>query len=152
MRAFYLFLLSLLAAVASLPVAAQGVVDGDTLRLSGTTYRLWGIDAPESKQACVDGWAAGAHAAAHLAALIRDKTVVCEPRTIDRYGRAVALCRAGGMDLSAAMVGAGHAWAFVRYSADYVAQESQARGQRLGLHGHGCQPAWDWRAAQRTSK
>ena len=152
MRAFCLFLLPLLAAVAGLPVAAQGVVDGDTLKLSGTTYRLWGIDAPESKQACGDGWPAGTHATAYLAALIRDRTVVCERRTIDRYGRAVALCRADGMDLGAAMVRAGHAWAFVRYSADYVDQERQARGQGLGLHEHGCQPAWDWRAAQRISR
>ena len=37
------------------PVFAQTAIDGDTIKLDGTTYRLWGIDAPESKQAC-GGW------------------------------------------------------------------------------------------------
>ena len=52
--------LSLLAtalAVAS-PCAAQSTVDGDTLKQAGVTYRLWGIDAPEAKQVCPDGWPA----------------------------------------------------------------------------------------------
>jgi endonuclease YncB( thermonuclease family) len=34
------------------------VTDGDTIKLEGTTYRIWGIDAAESKQACADGWMA----------------------------------------------------------------------------------------------
>jgi endonuclease YncB( thermonuclease family) len=29
---------------------AQTVVDGDTLKVGGTPYRIWGIDAAESKQ------------------------------------------------------------------------------------------------------
>ena len=40
-----------LAAVAT-PVAAQTVTAGDTINLNGTTYRLWGIEAPESRQWC----------------------------------------------------------------------------------------------------
>lgn len=27
------------------PAAGQTLVDGDTIRLDGTTYRIWGIDA-----------------------------------------------------------------------------------------------------------
>ena len=53
---------SLLAALAvvAFPAAAQvTVTDGDTIKLNGTTYRLWGIDAPETKQACADGWEIG---------------------------------------------------------------------------------------------
>jgi len=34
--------------------AAQSVTDGDMIKLNGTTYRLWGIDAPETKQWCGD--------------------------------------------------------------------------------------------------
>jgi hypothetical protein len=46
----------------ALPASAQTVVDGDTIKLAGTTYRLWGIDAPESKQSCAAGWPAGQEA------------------------------------------------------------------------------------------
>jgi endonuclease YncB( thermonuclease family) len=38
------------------PAAAQTVTDGDTIKLNGTTWRLWGIDAPEMRQTCKDGW------------------------------------------------------------------------------------------------
>lgn len=39
----------------ALPAVAQVVtVDGDTLRLNGATYRLFGIDAAESRQWCGD--------------------------------------------------------------------------------------------------
>jgi endonuclease YncB( thermonuclease family) len=34
------------------PSATQTVVDGDTIRLAGTTWRLWVIDAPEMAQTC----------------------------------------------------------------------------------------------------
>jgi endonuclease YncB( thermonuclease family) len=39
-------------ALAASPALAQSarVVDGDTLKVDGVTYRLWGIDAPESGQ------------------------------------------------------------------------------------------------------
>ena len=41
------------------PIFAQVITDGDTLEQGGVTYRLWGIDAPEAKQVCPDGWPAG---------------------------------------------------------------------------------------------
>ena len=49
-------------AFAASPALAQSAraVDGDTLKVDGVTYRLWGIDAPESHQPCADGWPAGA--------------------------------------------------------------------------------------------
>jgi endonuclease YncB( thermonuclease family) len=39
-------MLGLLVALAGTPAAAQTVVDGDTIKLNSTTYRIWGIDAP----------------------------------------------------------------------------------------------------------
>ncbi len=82
------------------------VTDGDTIKIDGTIYRLWGIDAPETKQEC-DGQRMGAAATGALENLVRGKVVTCEARTKDRYGRTVALCRADGVDLSAAMVQSG---------------------------------------------
>ena len=48
----------LLASVAAAAGDAS-ITDGDTLKLDGITYRLLGIDAPETKQDCPDGWPAG---------------------------------------------------------------------------------------------
>lgn len=133
----------------SYPAMGQTVTDGDTIKIDGERYRLWGIDAPESKQRCGDGWAAGTEATKFLKVLLGEGTVACEPRTKDRYGRTVALCRAAGRDLGAEMVRAGMAWAFVRYSAEYVPEEAEARREGRGIHAHNCDPAWDWRARQR---
>lgn len=135
--------------VASSP-AAQDITDGDTLKMGGTNFRLWGIDAPEAKQTCDDGWPAGRIAATRLQALTTGRNVVCQAKDRDRYGRTVAICRASGEDLGAIMVREGMAWAFVRYSSDYVPQEAKAKAKQLGVHKHNCQPAWEWRAQQRA--
>jgi hypothetical protein len=81
---------------------AQTVVDGDTINLDGTKYRIWGIDAAETKQACADGWMAGKEASAAMVELTRGHAITCEAKA--KYGRTVALCRADGQDLGAAMV------------------------------------------------
>jgi endonuclease YncB( thermonuclease family) len=130
--------------------AAPRVTDGDTLKQGGTTYRLWGIDAPELAQTCGDGWPAGRMAATKLKALTAGRTIVCQDKDRDRYGRTVAICRANGEDLGAILVREGLAWAFVRYSRGYVGQEEEARVERLGVHAHDCQPARKWRAQQRS--
>jgi len=153
-------LVLIVLAAATAPVAAQSlpegdatarckfVCDGDTLKLNGTTYRLWGIDAPEAKEWCGD-YAAGLMATDTLEMLVRGKTVVCDPKTTDRHGRTVAVCRADGEDLGRSMVQLGMAWSFVRYSQDYVGVETQAKAENLGVHGWQCEPAWEWRAHQR---
>ena len=142
------------AILASLPTGAfaQSITDGDTLKLNGTIYRLWGIDAPETKQDCPDGWPAGRLATTRLLALIQGKSVVCETKDKDRYGRTVAICRASGEDLGAIMVREGMAWAFVRYSGDYVDQEARAKSAGVGVHAHDCVPAWEWRARKRGDR
>jgi hypothetical protein len=37
--------------------------------------------------------------------------------------------------------GSALAWAFVRYSRDYVEEERKAKEDKLGVHLHACQPA-----------
>jgi hypothetical protein len=39
------------------------------------------------------------------------------------------------------MVRAGMAWAFTRYSSDYVQQEGDAIFDRIGVHAHDCDKA-----------
>jgi endonuclease YncB( thermonuclease family) len=135
---------------AAFPAGAQSVSDGDTLKQGGITYRLWGIDAPEAKQVCPDGWPAGSLATTRLQALTAGRSIVCQEKDRDRYGRIVAICRASGEDLGAIMVREGFAWAFTRYSVDYVDQQEEARTANRGVHAHDCDPAWEWRAQQRT--
>ena len=131
------------------PAVAQTITDGDTIKLNGTTYRLWGIDAPETKQDCPDGWPAGRLATTHLQSLIAGRSVICERKDTDRYGRTVAVCRAGGEDLGAFLVGVGYAWAFVGYRRDSVGLDGGGMAWGAGVNGHDCQPAWEWRASQR---
>lgn len=78
-----------------------------------------------------------------------EREIACEGRGHDRCGRAIGLCRADGLDLGAAMVSAGMAWALVRYSRDYASQESTAMAAGLGVHARRCLPAWEWRAQKR---
>jgi endonuclease YncB( thermonuclease family) len=117
--------------------------------LDDATYRLWGIDAAEARQACADGWPAGVEASRYLDELVAGRAVSCESKDRDRHGRTFALSRADAQDLGAAMVRAGMAWAFVRYSSDYVEQERAAIGAGAGVHAHGCVPAWEWRTGKR---
>ena len=89
-----LSLLAMALAAAS-PCFAQTITDGDTLKQGGVTYRLWGIDAPEAKQVCPDGWPAGSLAVSRLQALTAGRSIVCQEKDRDRFGRIVAICDLG---------------------------------------------------------
>jgi endonuclease YncB( thermonuclease family) len=139
------------------PAMAQAVVviDGDTIRQGDTTFRLWGIDAPESTQQCQRGdsvpYDCGKDASAHLRELVADQPVTCEPKTRDRYGRTVAICGTPSIpDLGRAMVRDGWVVAFVRYSRDYISEEAEARDAKRGLWSGSFELPWNWRAARRT--
>ena len=130
------------------------VVDGDTLDVGAVRVRLHGVDAPESRQSCVAGarrWSCGERATRALTARIGARTVACEERDRDRYGRIVAVCRAGGEDLNAWMVSQGLALAYRRYSRDYVGAEARARDARLGMWRGDFVAPWDWRRGERLA-
>ena len=133
-------------AAAAGPARAQTVIDGDTLEISGTTYRLYGIEAADLNQTCGDGWAAGRAARAYLRDLVGSHDITCSPLMGERDGETEAICRADGVDLGAAMVTDGYALAFVPYSARYITQEEAAVAARRGVHAHDCLAPWTWRA------
>ncbi|MGQ0484565.1 MAG: thermonuclease family protein [Hyphomicrobiales bacterium] len=112
-------------------------VDGDSLRRGDTEIRLYGIDSPEYRQICSDGngrdYACGKEAATALRALLRGQTVTCSSIETDRYGRAIASCKAGDLDLNGEMVRLGWAVAYTRHSAGYVSEEAEARAAKRGL-------------------
>ena len=98
-------------------VGVASVIDGDTIEIHGQRIRLYGIDAPEASQPCdLNGkaWRCGRASANALAEYIGRRTVTCEPRDRDRYGRLVAACIVGGENLSARMVREGWAVAYRR--------------------------------------
>jgi endonuclease YncB( thermonuclease family) len=142
---------------AAFPFAASGdiaglarVIDGDTLEIGDRRVRLEGIDAPESAQTCRrDGtrtWACGRVAAEALAALVDRRRVTCRNTGVDKYDRVLGVCSVEGRDLNAEMVRAGHAWAFVKYSRSYVAEEAAARAAGVGIWQGEAEPAWIFRA------
>lgn len=139
-----------LAAQAGEIVGPATVTDGDTLVVGGTHVRLFGIDAPESRQLCqtADGadWPCGSAARDRAAALVAGQEVRCEPVDTDRYGRAIAHCSVEGADLGGRLVSEGLAWAYVHFSRDYVGAEAEARAARRGIWQGTAEAAWDWRA------
>ncbi|MFC3166937.1 thermonuclease family protein [Paracoccus fontiphilus] len=124
---------------------AWRVIDGDTLDLAGERIRLFGIDAPERGQSC-GPIACGTAATEVLADILSAGPVRCTRVNTDRYGRTVAHCRAGRLDVNREMVRLGMAWAYRRYSEEYVRDEKAAKKARMGVWKYKSQPAWEYRA------
>ncbi len=132
------------------PEPARGVAiinDGDSITLSGLRVRLRGIDAPEYMQSCTRNgseYPCGRESRAALQKLVGGRAVSCVGRDTDRYGRLLAVCRVGDVDLNAAQVAAGWAVSF----GDYLAEEAQARQKRLGIWAGEFDRPGDWRVRQ----
>lgn len=141
---------SLIGLIAGNPQAR--VIDGDTLALDGTTYRLEGIDAPEINQPCERDesiWYCGADAKAALIALIGNAKVTCDAGRLDYYGRTLGTCyatakRAERINLNAEMVAQGWAVAY-RDNPLYQPQEDQARQAGAGIWSGQFFRPWNWR-------
>lgn len=131
------------------------IVDGDTIDVDNVRYRLHGIDAPESGQTCkatIGGsWNCGKVAIDKLESLIAGRSVHCDARGEDAYGRVIGVCFSDKIDINAEMVAAGMAWAFRRYSTDYVTVEEKAQADKIGIWQKDTQTAWDYRAVRWAS-
>jgi endonuclease YncB( thermonuclease family) len=130
------------------------IIDGDTLALGKIKIRLHGIDAPEIAQTCSDMhgaiWTCGQWSKAALERLAAGP-VTCVQQDIDRYGRIVGTCFAQDVDMNAAMVAKGAAFAYVQYSRDYVGQEVQARRMAAGMWRSGVQAPSEYRSDKRAA-
>lgn len=137
MRYFWILALMFLSFAASAQTYSGRayVIDGDTLALGQTRVRLTGIDAPESAQMCGQT-RCGQEAKEYLKQVIGNETVYCEPdkgRDLS-YGRVIARCSTESVDdLSQAMVQAGHAEAYTRYSNAYVTEQQVAQRNQEGV-------------------
>ncbi|MCY4003864.1 MAG: thermonuclease family protein [Rhodospirillales bacterium] len=130
------------------------VIDGDTFVKADRRLRLHGIDALEPGQNCRSrgrDWPCGRVSTTKLANRLGDRDVSCSERGTDRYGRIVAVCRQGGMDIGAWMVGEGWALADRRYSRVYVPRERRARAKGRGAWQGEFVPPWEWRRGSRLA-
>jgi len=136
---FAIAYVTILAALlgASADAASVRVADGDSIEFGGQRIRLRGIDAPELHQECRDlsgrNWPCGRRARDELRKIIGNDPVQCERWAKDRFGRWVAVCRAGGRDLGEAMVRSGFALAYRDGTSPYGGAQSEARSRKAGL-------------------
>lgn len=134
------------------PVSA---VDGDSLEMTGTRIRLFGIDAPEARQSCKRqqaDWACGAEAARQLREFVQGRQIRCSGRDNDRYGRLVATCTADGMDLALMMIQSGLAITLPQGDPAYLAAEDTVRKAKFGIWGAQFETPAAWRAANRREE
>lgn len=103
----------------SFTCARVRVLDGDTFKCDGQSIRMVGIDAPELPGHCRPGRECTPGdpyaSSANLEALIAGGEVACRTVDTDAYGRTVARCTAGDVDLSCEQMQGG--FAVSRYGA-----------------------------------
>lgn len=151
-----LFLLLLLPSQAwaeTFLVRVVGVQDGDTITVltseeESFRVRLVEIDAPESGQPY------GQRAKQALSGLVFGKDVTVDVQGTDRYGRKLGRVFHGEIDVNAAMVHGGFAWAYRAYLTDdaILALEEEARREARGLWSLPAAervPPWEWRRKRR---
>ncbi|MGY6633889.1 MAG: thermonuclease family protein [Alkalilacustris sp.] len=119
------------------------VIDGDTLEVAGTRIRLQGIDAPERDQTCIgaDGvpWPCGLRSTEAARSRFGGRVLRCEDLGERTWGRVVARCFDGPVDVAEAMLHEGMARACPRYalqhshSRAYLSVEAAAMARRAGV-------------------
>ena len=132
------------------------ILDGDTVHFVrlGERVRLEGVDAPETRQYCLDAggkrYSCGRSAREALKGFIGSRPVRCEGSQRGRYGRLIAACfDADGIDLNKWLVSQGWALAYRLYSKRYIPQEETARGDRRGIWAGRFTKPWQWRRGKR---
>ncbi|MGE0717601.1 MAG: thermonuclease family protein [Alphaproteobacteria bacterium] len=111
------------------------VVDGDSLVVDGRRVRLFAIDAPELHEPL------GERSRRETVGILGDRPVACAVRGYDGHARAIAVCRAGDVDIAGELVRRGWARAWRHYGRDYAALEAEARAAGRGMWAPGLEAA-----------
>jgi endonuclease YncB( thermonuclease family) len=117
-----------------------GIQDGDTLTLltserQQVRVRLYGIDAPESRQPY------GTRAQQELSALAFRQQVRVTVEDTDHYGRTVGRVWAGSLDVNAELIRRGAAWVYRQYNRDPALLPLEAEARQPGAASGLCRPA-----------
>jgi len=103
------------------------IIDGDTMIIDNLKVRIQGIDSPELSQKF------GKEAKKQLIILTKNKTLRIKIIKFDRYNRAICYIFANNKDVGLQMVQTGYAWAYRRYTNEYVFAEEKAKKRRIGI-------------------
>lgn len=128
------------------------VVEGDIIALQGYRIRLFGIDAPEPGQRCLFReklYDCGEISRSALQDLTAGTEVGCSTLGEGPGDTVLAICRAGGYDLSEGMVYTGWALPVERGEERYSRQREQAKSKGHGLWRGSFVAPWDWTQGQR---
>ncbi len=128
-----------------------GALDGDTIELNGEPIRLFGIDAPELGQTCLNGkkrWRCGLEAAFTLHRQLVDEPIECTIQGNRNEVREASCTNARG-DVAEVMITKGFAQTLDSSFPSYSAAERAARSARLGIWRGEFVPPRDWRAGKR---
>lgn len=122
------------------------VTDGDTIKINDQKIRLFGIDAPETKQFCKEvylsflifnfkrDYRCGEKSTNALKKKIQGKNIRClVQNNKDRYRRNIGICYLKKKDINSWLVKNGYAIAYRRYSKKYINDEQYAEDNKLGI-------------------
>ena len=148
-----IFLISILSLVFFLTIndiksQELKVVDGDTIYLNGEKIRFTGIDTPELKQTCLKEGIqnpCGVTAKQILIGKIGNNNVKCISEGKDQYKRILAECFVNNESLSSYLVRSGYAFAYRKYSKNFIPDEDYARINKLGMWSMEFDYPWDYR-------
>jgi len=136
-------LLSLVAVIFATPAGAEPItgparaVDSTVIEIGGTRIMLFGIDSVMRKQSCTIGgkvWPCWTSAVRDLQTLLDQGPATCEViGEPDIYGRLLARCTINRQSLNEQLVRRGYAVARSSETTEYVAAETAAREEKVGL-------------------
>ena len=124
------------------------VIDGDTIVINKEKIRFASIDTPELKQIC--SLADLEIFCGNLVKIILIEKIgqaipKCEKEGVDQYKRTLAECFVNGESLSTFLVRSGYAFAYRKYSDQFIKDEEFAKERKLGLWSMKFEYPWDFR-------
>ncbi len=126
----------------SKPVEGRAtVLSGDLIRVSGTTVRLAGVEAPELGQKCMGAnkktWGCGEAARSAVERIVKAKSVRCDLSGTDEGGHSLGTCltvnTGTSQNIAEELVRAGAVFAGGGLFSSLTSIEGEAKAKKLGL-------------------